>query len=325
MVARVHAVAVLCCLLLQGTLADPCGNYGAGYTCYQGLPGEPGYQLCQSTDSYICPTQGIAAAPYGCGSVQTNCPKGGVSQRYSANGPIGSSTGDPFLQGFDGRSFDFLGKKDQVFNMITHPDHQLNAAFIDAEFPFFVNGTFIGAVGILHRSHQIQAHVLNDGQLDVIADGVALTPDHRMALGDAFVELDAFGTSLTFRSELCFWKIAAVAPYTWQDNFYKAHIDMQLELLKDPTAMHGVLGQTVNSARGVWPEGDLEFHGEGLAEDYKLSDLLSTDFKFNMFGKSGPTPFTLTKARMLLASGVAKTAVTYPSFASISTHPRVNV
>ena len=133
-----------------------------------------------------------------------------------------------FAQGFDGRTFDFLGAKDQVFNIITHTDHQLNAAFIDADFPHYVNGTFIGAVGILHRSHQVQAHVLSDGRLDVTADGVALTPDHTIGLGDASVDLDSFGTSLVFRSELCVWKIVGVAPYTWKDVFTKAHIDMQV-------------------------------------------------------------------------------------------------
>ena len=132
------------------------------------------------------------------------------------------------VQGFDGRTFDFMGTKNEVFNMITQPDHQLNAAFIDADFPAFPTGTFIGGVGILHRSHQVQAHIRDDGTLNVVADGVALTSDHGRALGDAFVELDAFGTSLVFRSNLCIWKIMGVAPFTWNDDFYKAHIDMQV-------------------------------------------------------------------------------------------------
>ena len=132
------------------------------------------------------------------------------------------------VQGFDGRTFDFLGAKGEVFNMITHPDHQLNAAFIDAEFPAFANGTFIGGVGMLYRSHEVQVHILDDGRLDVVANGAALTPDHGMALGDAFIELDAFATSFMFKSDLCIWKILGVAPYTWKDDFYKAHIDMQV-------------------------------------------------------------------------------------------------
>ena len=91
-----------------------------------------------------------------------------------------------------------------------------------------MNGTFIGAVGILHSSHQVQARVLSDGRLEVTANGVALAPDHKVALGDASVELDPLGTSLEYRSELCIWKIAGVAPYTWKDIFNKAHIDMQV-------------------------------------------------------------------------------------------------
>lgn len=89
--------------------------------------------------------------------------------------------------------------------------------------------------------------------------------------------------------------------------------------------MHGVLGQTVTAAKGVWPEEDLEFHGEGDADDYKISHLFSTDFKFNMFGKGGLAPLSLTRARMLLASPVNKSAATYPTFASISTHPHARV
>lgn len=72
----------------------------------------------------------------------------------------------------------------------------------------------------------ILAHA-SDGRLDVVADGVAITPDRGTALGDAFIELDAFGTSLLFRSELCIWKISGIAPYTWNEVFHKAHIDMQ--------------------------------------------------------------------------------------------------
>ena len=87
--------------------------------------------------------------------------------------------------------------------------------------------------------------------------------------------------------------------------------------------MHGVLGQTVNSIKGFWPDDDLEFHGEGHPEDYRLGHLLSTDFKFNMFGKAAPTPIVLTRARMLLANAVSKSAVTYPSFASVSMYPHV--
>ena len=127
-----------------------------------------------------------------------------------------------------------MGSEDQVFNMITHPDHQLNAGFIDAGFPYVgagssgINGTFVGAIGILYRSHQVQATVQDDGTLSVVANGVALTPDHGIALGDAFVELDPFGTSLIFKSDLAVWKINGIAPYTWKDDFYKAHIDMQV-------------------------------------------------------------------------------------------------
>ena len=85
--------------------------------------------------------------------------------------------------------------------------------------------------------------------------------------------------------------------------------------------MHGVLGQTVKAVKGVWPEDDLTFHGEGHADDYKIPDLLATDFKYNMFGKEGSVPLVLTRARMLLASAVSKPAATYPILASISTHP----
>ena len=86
--------------------------------------------------------------------------------------------------------------------------------------------------------------------------------------------------------------------------------------------MHGVLGQTANKARGDWPDSDLEFHGEGLAEDYRMASLLATDFKYNMFGKDGITPLLFTKARMLLANAGGKPFATYPKFASISLDPR---
>ena len=81
--------------------------------------------------------------------------------------------------------------------------------------------------------------------------------------------------------------------------------------------MHGVLGQTANKVKSDWPGNDLEFDGEGLAEDYKVASLLATDFKYNMFGKDEVAPLVLTKARMLLAG--SRPTATYPSFASIST------
>ena len=105
---------------------------------------------------------------------------------------------------------------------------------------------------------------------------------------------------------------------------------LQLQLLKDPAAMHGVLGQTLNAPKGVYPDEDLEFHGEGHADDYKMTHLLATDFKYNMFGKNGPTPLVLTRARMLLAntankSATTSSATTYPTFASVSAHPHAKV
>ena len=98
---------------------------------------------------------------------------------------------------------------------------------------------------------------------------------------------------------------------------------LQLDLLKESTAMHGVLGQTVNKAKGVWPDDDLAFHGEGLAEDYRISSLVATDFKFNMFGQDGSAPAVLTRARMLLANAVSKpAAATYQGLPAFPLDPR---
>ena len=99
---------------------------------------------------------------------------------------------------------------------------------------------------------------------------------------------------------------------------------LQLQLIQDPAAMHGVLGQTLNAPKNVWPEEDLHFHGEGQMDDYRMTHLLATDFKYNMFGKDGPTPLVLTRPRMLLANAATKSATTYPITASVSAHPHAH-
>ena len=68
--------------------------------------GSPGFQLCQSSDSFICYTPDTPpdGAKYGCGSSTRKCSDGTQAQSYTGlkagqlPPPSGSVSGDPFLE-----------------------------------------------------------------------------------------------------------------------------------------------------------------------------------------------------------------------------------
>ena len=52
--------------------------------------------------------------------------------------------------------------------------------------------------------------------------------------------------------------------------------------------MHGLLGQSIHETGALCP-GDFDFHGEGIEADYKMPDLVGTDFIYSAFGGAKAT------------------------------------
>ena len=171
-------------------------------------------------------------------------------------------TGDPLLTGFDGHTFDFPGKANQTFNIISEKEHQLNAAFIAANLKdHFENGTLVGAVGMAYKDIRVEVSVADDGSLTVIANGVRMTPAWTSTFADqsATLSFDSFGYALTLTTPLFKWTmygngpemvpvINCTEPCT-DLEFVRSHIDIQViaSHLNSQHAQHALCSCTCNA------------------------------------------------------------------------------
>src|SRR5258708_1475632 len=66
------------------------------------------------------------------------------------------TVGDPHFYGFEGESFDFMGKPNRYYNLLTDTEVQVNAYFIYWATSGADNFTVTEQIGILVNDHRIQ-------------------------------------------------------------------------------------------------------------------------------------------------------------------------
>ncbi|KAK9803625.1 hypothetical protein WJX72_006770 [[Myrmecia] bisecta] len=196
----------------------------------------------------------------------------------------GAVVGDPHFTGFNGVEFDFQGENNRVFAILSDPTTQLNALF-GQDF-MYTNTTVMRALGLRHLGDSITVKVKPvDGiwTMFVEANGVAVQPDNRVVLHDSTVlnfgdrEADKEHPLLVRTPIYDFHIVLPVNTEKDDVQQWYDRVDLNIEVLSKPSAVHGVLGQTykrIEAGKNKW---------EGEVADYICAGLLQTEFKFSQF------------------------------------------
>jgi len=174
---------------------------------------------------------------------------------------------DPVFDGFDGSHFEFQGLPNQVFNLISSYNFNLNALFVPIE-----HGTFMGAAGIKIGENEIYV----DGNRTVTLNGESIKSNVNGDNFDIIVKSSATVVSAgAFTVE-----IASIAAN-------RIDIKTFLDTTKLSGLPHGILGQTVANI-GNAPKQGTDNHGAGVIEgsylDYLVADgLFGSEFEVNRF------------------------------------------
>ena len=231
-----------------------------------------------------------------------------------------SVLGDPHFLGWNGARFDFQGENHHVYNLISHRDTQVNFQMKQRNF-FTVNSleeidnlshnTFVGSIGIKTKSHQLVLFSGESGfddagyiELDGIRHEITkentlvhsdseLTVQFTRPVSDLHLEKDPVAAVMEINAGIYQLRVFFIESGRNLQNLAEWHshpfrfFDIYASMTeKNPLLrgrMHGVLGQTGDERLSQKPSGSEKWSMEGAFEDYRVSDLFASDFKFNLF------------------------------------------
>lgn len=299
------------------------GGMGGGGTGVPGAPGLPGPPISPDVGSDDHP--GGNGGPGGVGGSY-----GGTAGQNGGNG--GNGLGDPHFTGFDGSKYDFYGRSDAFFNMLSEKDHQINAAFTElftTDGPH-ESGNFFTAFGLKFKSHKIEVAVdAATAELIVMVDDVSisLTDEETSYSNSWFSEgssvslykyREDFGHSFELNTPLINVVIWSVPPHTstFDGTALSAYLNFKVNLNSMPAGGHmaGVLGETFDNL--VTPHiGDGTDGGATIlntqTELYEVSSLFADDFSGNLFGEA-------TSSRRMRKLSEVTAPVAFPVLAEAS-------
>lgn len=209
--------------------------------------------------------------------------------------------GDPHFYGFEGESFDFMGEPNKYYNLITDSEVQVNAYFVYWATSGADNFTATEQIGILLNDHRI--HVSPAG-LVINGHAVQEVKTTCSVAGGAVVSIERFD-QMDRRVPKCMRKDARCGDFirgyeVKTGRGYEFIITVAtdnvnppfLNLISKMTGRlwpHRIIGQTADhdgmprQGRGQNGEGVIE----GFYQDYEVSSLWSSDFKFNKYKTGG--------------------------------------
>jgi len=229
-----------------------------------------------------------------------NSGSGSLAFSYSfqfSKAPAAGVTGDPQIVGMQGQDFQVHGIPDEIFNIVTYPNLQVNARFVylstaecnDNFTACFAHpGTYIGEQGIRLGNDKIliKAGSYKKG-LTVSVNGQRVQDNHTVKLGSVEV--------VNHRRVIVHTPVMSLTVSN-SDKFLNQEIGLrdrkllslgtERRVLADgeqfhpEVPLHGLQGQTWRNVE--YPSG-LEY--EGSINDYHIVDgnLFGTEFVFNQF------------------------------------------
>jgi len=246
---------------------------------------------------------------------------GGGGGGGGGSGPV-SGFGDPHFVGWNGARFDFDGVDQQVFNLLSDDDVQLNARFgrVLGAPRRYLAGIYMVEMGLRIEQHRV--HIVAGGHLPndygtVLLDGRQLTLPHSRLLLNTSVEL--FGGAESYLEvewgglrplheygidddhQLASYIVSITIGRRYELTIVLAHergryayerrtLALSGRLLDASATPHGVLGQTAGRSLAKRHLGDVmsssSFKIEGTEDDYRIrdaDDLFGTSFAFNRY------------------------------------------
>jgi len=201
--------------------------------------------------------------------------------------PNGQGQGDPHFVGFRGQIFDFHGKPDMVFNLVTAPSFQMNSRFVNADLRPEKTKTYMGSVGInvcvmgdsgerkfrqlyfeCDRSNQTHIARLNGRDLEPgrrLKGNVLGVKRTERENGKTFIMVGGYRLTVRFSSS----------------KHSSCHINFKMSYRQQTGAdlPHGVLGQTSHEGSNT-----TDFAVEGTLWDYAVKDgVFGSEFAYNQF------------------------------------------
>jgi len=232
--------------------------------------------------------------------------------------------GDPHFISAHGDNFDFKGKNNTVYNMLSHANISANALFRHADFHMggkrhkLVHGSYMHELyATVKTSKGSELHVLYAASQAMVARINVVGKEYTLSAGPEPFKMDDVVVTLkdrTIQVATPMWTIQATSRVnpqvlSGQRTFLSVSVSPHFDADHALVAPHGLLGQaydgdtvkvqgatdsyarneTTTSAMG---EGAIE----GVAKDYEITgDKFATAFAFSRFGKTSAAPRDATK------------------------------
>eukprot|EP00028_Trichosphaerium_sp_Am-I-7-wt_P004120 CAMPEP_0168524648 /NCGR_PEP_ID=MMETSP0405-20121227/10783_1 /TAXON_ID=498012 /ORGANISM="Trichosphaerium sp, Strain Am-I-7 wt" /LENGTH=477 /DNA_ID=CAMNT_0008546911 /DNA_START=301 /DNA_END=1734 /DNA_ORIENTATION=- len=195
-------------------------------------------------------------------------------------------SGDPHFIGFLAQKYDFHGRPDKVFNLITASDIQVNALFLDSDLIKREKlRTYIGTIAIKTSKLRLKIGCnRTEASRFVIVNDEIMRAGEKLTFGQVTIKRSSAENDRTVLSTPAIELSMRFSASTYSS----CHINLRSKLIsKTASHMHGVLGQTADPETAfLVGEGD---QGAGLIEgewtDYQITgnDLFGDDFVFNEY------------------------------------------
>ncbi|XP_024388267.2 uncharacterized protein [Physcomitrium patens] len=226
----------------------------------------------------------------------------------------GHVVGDPHFFGKHGERFDFHGKNNQDYCVISDTTLQINMHFFQG---IHKSSSFISMVGVIYDNYYVLINVhphLNESQSNLIGSVVKIN-NVELPKGNEFISqsnrmtISYYPTFIHVRiPNVIDFNVTIMKPTFGIHGSGANYINFQLKEINVSHQVHGILGQTyqetkevymkLHQAHGMTPKQAAKVFMDGREDDYLTTGIFAADCKFAEF--QGQKGFSATVKRTLL-------------------------